>query len=122
DFMMPAFDMEGAFNEAVFALDADASLQAVLMQVDAVLEPYGGLGAYAREDQLSHLILDTELREVRTNGTVIPAIFLGVAVFLLHQVLQRLIGTQRGEIAVMKAFGHSNGEIARHYLYFALVP
>lgn len=122
DFLMPAFAMQGAFNEAVLALDPDADLPAVLAQVDAILEPYGGLGAYAREDQLSHLILDNELAEVRTHGTVIPAIFLGVAVFLLHQVLERLIGTQRGEIAVLKAFGHSNAEIARHYLQFALLP
>jgi putative ABC transport system permease protein len=122
EFLAPVFDMEGAFNEAVFALDPGANAQAVAQQVDAILEPYGGFGAYPRADQLSHLMLDNELAEIRMHGTVIPAIFLGVAVFLLHQVLERLITTQRGEIAVLKAFGYSDTEVALHYLQFALVP
>lgn len=122
DFLAPAYDMDGAFNEAVLALDPDANTQAVLKQADAILEPYGALGAYPRDDQLSHLILENELAEIRVHGTVVPAIFLGVAVFLLHQVLERLITTQRGEIAVLKAFGYSDLETGLHYLQFALLP
>lgn len=122
EFLGPVANLDGAFNEAVFALDADADEAAVLDQVDALLEPYGGLGAYPRADQLSHLILENELAEIRTHGTVVPAIFLGVAIFLLHQVLARLITTQRGEIAVLKAFGYADREVAGHYLQFALVP
>jgi putative ABC transport system permease protein len=121
EFLGPAYDMSGAFNEVVLALDPGANLQAVLQQVDAVLEPYGGLGSYPRADQLSHLILDNELDEIRVMGTVIPGIFLGVAIFLLHQVLERLITTQRGEIAVLKAFGYSDRETGWHFLSFALV-
>lgn len=121
-FLGPAFDMAGAFNEAVLALDPAANVEAVLQQVDAILEPFGGLGAYPREDQFSHLILDNELAEIRTHGLVLPAIFLSVAVFLLHQVLGRLVATQRGEIAVLKAFGYSDRQTAWHFLQFALVP
>jgi putative ABC transport system permease protein len=122
EFLAPAYDMSGAFNEAVLRLDKSANELAVLQQADAILEPYGGLGAYPRAEQLSHLILENELNEIRAHGTVVPAIFLGVAVFLLHQVLGRLIATQRGEIAVLKAFGYSDRETALHYLQFALVP
>ncbi|MCG8505082.1 MAG: FtsX-like permease family protein, partial [Sphingomonadales bacterium] len=43
------------------------------------------------------------------------------AVFLLHIVLSRLIITQRGEIAVLKAFGYTNIEVGLHYLMFAIV-
>jgi len=53
-------------------------------------------------------------------GTVIPGVFLWVAVFLLHLVLSRLISTQRGEIAVLKAFGYRNSEVGLHFLMFAL--
>lgn len=121
-FLGPAYDMDGAFNEAVLLLEPTANAQAVIDQVDAILEPFGGLGAYPRADQLSHVILENELAEIRVHGTLTPAIFLGVAVFLLHQVLQRLITTQRGEIAVLKAFGYSDIEIGLHYLQFALLP
>ncbi|MEX0619660.1 MAG: FtsX-like permease family protein [Pseudohongiellaceae bacterium] len=98
----------------------DANPDAVIAELDTLLAPYGGLGAYAREDQPSHLILQSELDQNRIIGSVIPAIFLAVAVFLLNLVLGRMITTQRGEIAVLKAFGYNNREIGLHYLMFAV--
>src|SRR5690606_5351665 len=118
----PAWDLDGAFNEVVARLDPGVNPEAVLRAFDALLEPYGGLGSYLREDQLSHQVLENELAQMRVQATVIPAIFLGVAVFLLHLVLGRLIGTQRGEIAILKAFGYSNAQVGLHYLLVALLP
>ncbi len=117
----PAYDMDGAFNEALLRLTPGADPDAVIERVDALLDPYGGLGAYPRADQLSHQILESELDQNRVMGTAIPAVFLGVAAFLLHIVLGRLIATQRGEIAVLKAFGYRDREVGAHFLLFALV-
>jgi putative ABC transport system permease protein len=116
----PAYDMAGAFNEVFLTLTPDANPVAVLAHLDDLLEPYGGQGAYLREDQPSHQILEGEFDENRVMGTVIPAIFLGVAAFLLNLVLGRLISTQRTEIAVLKAFGYTNREVGVHYLWYAL--
>ncbi|MCC5806018.1 MAG: FtsX-like permease family protein [Opitutales bacterium] len=113
-----AFAMDGAFNNAVFTLRPDASPERVIALVDEVLAPYGGIGAYGREDQLSHRFLQEELEQVRTMATVLPVIFLGVAAFLLHVLMGRIIRTQREQIAVLKAFGHTNTEIAAHYALF----
>lgn len=121
DALGPAYDLEGAFNEVVLTLAPGASLAPVLDRLDRLLEPYGGLGAYGRADQVSHQILQSELDQNRTTGTVIPAVFLAVAAFLLNLVLGRMIDTQRTEIAVLKAFGYSNAEVGRHYLRFAFV-
>ncbi len=117
----PAYDMKGAFNEAVIVLAPRADFEQVRHDVDRILAPYGGLGAYGREDQVSNQIIKGELDSDRTMGTLIPAVFLGVAAFLLNIVLGRLIATQRNEIAVLKAFGYTNLEIGRHFLLFALV-
>jgi len=117
----PAFEMDGAFNEVFVSLSPAANPLAVIKQLDALLDPYGGLGAYAREDQPSHQIMQGELDQNRVMGSVIPGVFLLVAVFLLHLVLGRLISTQRGEIAVLKAFGYTDFEVGRHFLSFALV-
>lgn len=117
----PAFEMDAAFNEVFVSLSPDANKLAVLTRLDDLLAPYGGLGAYAREDQASHVIMQGELDQNRVMGSAIPAVFLLVAVFLLHLVLGRLISTQRGEIAVLKAFGYTNGEIGRHFLSFAII-
>ncbi len=115
----PAYDMDGAFNEVVLTLEPDANPDAALARIDQLLTPYGGLGAYLREDQPSHAIWSGELDQNRVTGTVIPAIFLAVAAFLLNLVLSRLIATQRQEVAVLKAFGYSNREISWHYLGYA---
>lgn len=121
DAIGPAYDMNGAFNEVVLTLSANANRDQVISDVDLVLAPYGGLGAYGREDQLSNRILDGELQQNRTMGTAIPLVFLGIASFLLNIVLGRLIATQRTEIAVLKAFGYNNIEIGRHFLQFAMI-
>jgi putative ABC transport system permease protein len=54
-------------------------------------------------------------------GTVLPAIFLGVAAFLLNVVVSRLVATQREQIAALKALGYPNRSIAVHYLKLVLV-
>lgn len=117
----PAFDMDGAFNEVFVTLTPDANEHAVIEMIDDLLEPYGGLGAYPRREQPSHQILQAELDSNRVTGAIIPVIFLGVAVFLLYLVLGRLIATQRGEIAVLKAFGYTDWEVGTHFLMFAVV-
>ena len=116
----PAYDRDGAFNEAFVRMTPGANPREVIDGLNNLLRPYGGFGAYPRRDQPSHMILQAELDQNRIMGTAIPAIFLAVAVFLLHLVLGRLIATQRGEIAVLKAFGYRDSEVGLHYLQFAM--
>jgi putative ABC transport system permease protein len=115
-----AFNMEGAFNQAALRLAREASERAVIGAVDHVLEPYGTTGAFGRAEQLSHQALTQEINEQKVFGLVLPAVFLGVAVFLLNVVLTRQIGTQRGQIAALKALGCPDWRIALHYLTFVL--
>lgn len=121
DAVAAARNMEGAFNELILRLAPGASERAVLENVDAVLEPYGGLGAYGRADQISNRILSDEIKQNRVTATIVPIVFLSVAAFLLHIVLMRLVATQREQIALLKAFGYRDGEVATHYLLLACV-
>ncbi|MEY2976721.1 MAG: ABC transporter permease [Prochlorotrichaceae cyanobacterium] len=111
-----AFDLEGAFNDVSLSLTPNASEPEVLFQLDRLLEQYGGLGAYGREDQISHRFLSDEITSLQATAVVMPIIFLGIAAFLLNLLLGRLVSTQRDQIAVLKAFGYSNGEVGLHYL------
>jgi putative ABC transport system permease protein len=61
-------------------------------------------------------MLDNEIREQQVMGTVLPAVFMGVAAFLLNVVVTRLVATQREQIAALKALGYPNRSIAAHYL------
>lgn len=118
--LAPVLDAEDAFTEVAIGLAPGANPREVVRGLNRILEPYGGLGAYDREGQLSYKILDDELAQNRTMGTVIPAVFLGVAAFLLNLVLGRLISTQRTEIGTLKAFGYTQAEVGVHYLSYAV--
>lgn len=119
--MEAAFDMKEAFNDLSLRLTARANEHDVIAAVDNLLAPYGGLGAYSRDDQLSHRFLSDEINQDRVTASIAPAIFLGVAAFLIHNVLLRLIALQRAQIGVLKAFGYSTFEVAWHYVKLAIV-
>ena len=110
-----AYDMQGAFNNVTFALTAGTRPQDVIDRADRVLAPYGGTGAYARSDQFSNRFLSEELNQLQTTATIFPAIFLGVAAFLLNVVVSRLIALQREQIAILKAFGYTHRAIGAHF-------
>jgi putative ABC transport system permease protein len=116
-----AYDMDGAFNDVTIGLTRGASAEEVIYRIDRLLEPYGGLGAFGRKDQLSHLLLESDIEGLRTMGLIAPTIFLCVAAFLLNVVLTRLTSLQREQIAALKAFGYTNFQIAWHYMKFVLL-
>ncbi len=117
-----AFDLDGAFNDVAVSLAPGASQPATLARLDRLLARYGGLGAYGREDHVSHRFVSDEITETRVTSVAIPAVFLGVTAFLLHIVMSRLVATQRDQIAVLRAFGYSAGAVGGHYLKLALAP
>ncbi|MCC6575047.1 MAG: FtsX-like permease family protein [Planctomycetes bacterium] len=116
-----AFNMEGAFNDVTLKLAHGANEPAVIAQLDALLKPYGGIGAQPRAKQTSHWYLENELSQLRALGLAMPLVFLGVAAFLLNVVLSRQIATQREQIAALKAFGYSNVAVGAHYLKLVLI-
>jgi putative ABC transport system permease protein len=115
-----AFDLDGAFNDVAVALLPGASAPDVIDQLDDVLEPYGGLGAYERADQVSNWFLSGEIDQLKTMTSVLPTIFLAAAAFLLHMVVSRLVATEREQIGLLKAFGYRNGAVGYHYVKLVL--
>lgn len=122
DGLAGALDLRDAFNELSLTLAPTASSQQVIERLDLLLAPYGSLGAYGRADQLSHNFLENELVQNRVTATVLPAIFLGVVAFLIHNVLLRVTSLQRAQIALLKSFGYGGMAVGLHYLEFALLP
>ncbi len=116
-----AFDMEGGFNDVTLDLAAGVNPEGPIQALDRLLEKYGGLGAMPRELQLSHWMLESELRQLESVGVLLPAIFLVVAAFVLNVALTRALTLQRPQIAALKALGYANAAIAWHYIKWALV-
>ena len=116
-----AYDMDEAFNDVAIGLTRGTPVEEVIHRIDTVLEPYGCLGAFARKDQLSNMLLESDIQGLRSAGMIAPTIFLCVAAFLLNVVLTRLTSLQREQIAALKAFGYTNLQIAWHYMKFVLL-
>ncbi len=116
-----AFDMEGGFNDVVLRLMRGTLHEEVIDRLDELTKPYGGIGAIPRTLQPSNWYMANELMQLRSMGTTLPIIFLAVAVFLLNVVLSRIVSVQREQIAVIKAVGYCNREVAMHYAKWAVI-
>jgi putative ABC transport system permease protein len=116
-----AFDLDGAFNYLTLTLAPGASQRPIVAAIDHLLTPYGGRGAFGREDHPSHIRVSDEIRVLRTISVGFPVVFLSVAAFMTNAVLSRLLNLQREQIAILKAFGFTNRQIVIHYLKFAFV-
>ena len=116
-----AFDLDGAWNDATITLRPGASVAEVVRRVDLVTAPYGGLGAFGRDEVSSHRLVSDELKQLRAMGLVTPTIFLLVAAFLVRIVVSRLVATRREQIASLEAFGYARGEIRGHFVRLVLL-
>ena len=121
DALAAAYDVDGAFNEALIALERDVEPRAIIGQLDRLLAKYGGTGAYALEDQFSNRFISEEISGLRVSSRSVPPVFMAVAAFLLYIVISRMISAERMQIGLLKAFGYTSTEIGLHYFKLVLV-
>ncbi|MDF0603560.1 FtsX-like permease family protein [Psychromarinibacter sp. C21-152] len=115
------YDMDGAFNEALFSLSRLAVEAEVLDRIDAVLDPWGGTGAYGRDDLVSDRFVQEEIGGLATMSRAVPPLFLAIAAFLLYIVVSRIVQGEREEIGLLKAFGYTGAEVGAHYFKMVLI-
>ncbi|MGQ0613662.1 MAG: FtsX-like permease family protein [Planctomycetaceae bacterium] len=120
-FAESVFDAREACNEFTALLEPGASLPRIIAEFDRILDRHGALGAYGRADQLGTRFLNDEIAGLKGMATIVPAVFLGVAAFVLRMLLARLVQTQRGQVALFRATGYAPKQIAGHYLKLALL-
>ncbi|WP_245820558.1 ABC transporter permease [Flavimaricola marinus] len=116
-----ALDLKGAFNEVLLTLLRGTDVDAVLDDVDRVLDPFGAPGAYGLADHPSNRFLSEEIAGLEISAKNVPPVFMLVAAFLLYIVTSRMIQSEREEIGLMKAFGYSDTEVSSHYLQLVVI-
>jgi putative ABC transport system permease protein len=113
--------MAGRFNDLAVRLDQGASVVAVTEALERLLASYGGADIHDRARQYSHAFVSSQLKELAAIGVLVPAIFIGVAILLLHASMLRIVELQRAQIGIVKALGVAGDAIGWHYVKFALV-
>ena len=64
-----AYDLDESFNTVALKLLYNAPAAPVLQQIDNILEPYGGVSAITRKDQLSNWFVMNEIEQQKTMAT-----------------------------------------------------
>lgn len=113
-----AYQLDGAFNDVCLDLSPGTEPGPVIQEVDRLLAPYGGGGAFPRTEQASAQRLNDELRVLHALALAYPLVFLSVAAFMANAVLARTVRLQREQIAQLKALGYSSRQVGGHYLKF----
>lgn len=114
-----ALDLRESFNDLLVRTAPGASRADAIARLDRLLAPYGAVGAYGRDLQISDRFVANEIDQLATMVRILPPIFLAVAAFLLNIVLARLVDTEREVIGLLKAFGFSDRAIMVHYAQLA---
>jgi putative ABC transport system permease protein len=115
-----AYEMDGAFDEALLLLSRNANAAAVLDAVDCILSPYGGTGASPLADQASNQLVSEEIGGLDAAAVGVQPIFLAVAAFLVYTVINRMVQSEREETGLIKAFGYTDQEVSAPYFKLVL--
>ena len=116
-----ALGLAGQFNDLAIRLGPAISAASVIEPLARLLGSHGGVDIHDRNGQFSHAFVSSQLEVLGAIGFLVPAIFLGVALFLLHASMLRIVELQRVEIGIAKALGFDGRTIGWHYVKFALV-
>lgn len=126
-FMVPhnqaeqVLNLSGQVNQVLVKTAPGADEEKVAEAVEAILEPYGNLAAYPRNDQMSASVLQGELDQLAVESFFLPSIFLGIAALIQFVMLGRMVKTQRLQIGTMKALGYGNLQLMLHYAGYSVM-
>lgn len=114
--MSSLLGMQGQLTELGFKLGPGYTFEDVRSSLSAALEPYGLLSMTDKASQMSYSIVEGEVDELIALGTVLPALFLAISVFMLCTALKKMVDRDQTVIGSMKAFGLSDAELIGAYM------
>ncbi len=114
-------DKADIYNDVTFLLEAGWEYEDVSVALEDALSPYGLMSLFPVKDQLSNVMLQSELDSINSMVTTIPAVFIGMAMVILYLMLKRVIEQDRMQIGTLKAFGYSNAKVLTHYLSYGII-
>ncbi len=90
--------------------------------VIAVQEKLGAVyHVISKDETVSYSESRGEIEEGKVMGSVLPVLFLVIAVLTMITTMHRITASEKTQIGTLKALGFKNGKIARHYTSYALV-
>jgi len=114
-------NLPGQINQVIVQFVPGADIDAAVKSINTILEPYGSLMDFPRQDQSSHAVLDAKLDGIESVSGFMPALFLLVAAAIQFVLISRMVKTQRIQIGILKAIGYNNSQIIAHFSTYTLI-
>lgn len=105
-----------SLNELAFQLAEGTEYEEVRSVLSQRLQSCGLISMTPREEQLSFDMVDGEMGELISVGTILPVIFMAISIFMLYVVLKKMIERDQSLIGTMKAFGLTDRELMGAYV------
>ena len=114
-------NMQGMANDICLTLDEGIVYDNIKIPLEDSLDKYGRGSIIERKDQLSHYMLEQEIRSVKSMASALSLVFVTASMIVLYLMLKRLIEQDRAQIGTLKAFGYSSSQVLFHYLTYGAV-
>lgn len=89
--------------------------------IDTANEVLGKTNLILSHDEVvSYSEAQGEATEGKTMASILPVIFLGIAILIMATTMQRLTINEKTQIGTLKALGFRDSKITRHYTLFGL--
>lgn len=92
--------------------DAENAINAALGKTTLVL---------SKEETISYAAMQNEMEEGQTMGSILPVLFLLIAVLTMVTTMHRITANEKVQIGTLKALGFRDSRILRHYTAFGFL-
>ena len=75
----------------------------------------------SRDETISWAEAQGEVEEGKTMGSILPVLFLAIAILTMVTTMHRITASEKTQIGTLKALGFRDRRILRHYTFFALM-
>ena len=120
-----AFVSEGTlsflpYNETAVRLDEGADLPTVKSEIEQLINDKE-IAITTRNDLMGIKMAEEEAGQIKSLGTVFPAVFFLVAALITFSTMKRMVDQQRQQIGTLCSLGYTKKQLTRHYMSYGLI-
>ena len=113
--------VKGVCDELFVQVNINSSMDKQALQ-EAVDKALGRtLMVLSKDENVSYAESRGEMNEGKTMGSVLPVLFLAIAILTMITTMNRITISEKSQIGTLKALGFRNNRIIRHYTSYAVV-
>ena len=75
----------------------------------------------SKDENMAYMSAQSEMEEGQTMGSVLPVLFLLIALLTMVTTMHRITANEKTQIGTLKALGFRDRRILRHYTSYGLV-